>query len=72
MPRGIHNSPRGLATASQETRKRVSQIGGLVCYLRLGEEGVQARSEKGGTATAEKYGREYYTLIRQGVRFVTS
>jgi len=57
MPRGKYNSPlRGLASASKETRIRVAQLGGLVCAIRIGDLGCEARAEQAGTAFVEKYG----------------
>jgi hypothetical protein len=65
MPSGIYvSSRRGLASASQETRKRVSQIGGFVAFIRRGDLFSQERAEKGGQACAQKYGREFYRRIR--------
>ena len=60
MPTGIHDSPRGLKLASKEVRQRVTQAGGLSVSVRLGDLFCQARAEKGGQATFQKYGSDYY------------
>ena len=64
MPCGVHNSPRGLATASPETRRRVSQAGGFAVALRRGDLFCEARAEKGGQAVTAKYGRYWLTDYR--------
>ena len=57
MPRGIFQTEkRGLAAANQDTRQRVSSLGGLVCAIRHGELFCEARAEKGGEALVRKYG----------------
>ncbi|MDE2438962.1 MAG: hypothetical protein KGN01_06275 [Patescibacteria group bacterium] len=63
MPKGVHSSPRGLSTASIETRRRVTSLGGYVTALRYGELFCRARSEKGGLSTLERYGPEHYRKI---------
>lgn len=70
MPRGVHRSPRGLATADPKTRQRVSQLGGLVCAYKLGELFCESRAEKGGLAFVQKYGKEGMKTVRTGQKLL--
>jgi hypothetical protein len=63
VPTGIHSVPRGLAQATIETRRYVSQIGGLVLFIHKDEDFLRERAEKGGTATVTRYGREHFVKI---------
>ena len=68
MPTGIHDSPRGLKLASAAVRQKVSQAGGLSVSVRLGDLYCQARAEKGGQATFQKYGSVFYKKMAKKKR----
>jgi hypothetical protein len=54
---------RGLAAASPTVRRRVSQIGGLVAYIKASDEQLQLRAEKGGAAILERYGISHFSKM---------
>lgn len=55
MPKKI-----GLALASEETRKRVTTLGGNATASKHGREHFVNAGKLGGAVTLQKYGKEHY------------